>query len=299
MLSMKAFGVLLILFLFAFFRSHQSQASDSTLINGLKDYILAESGYKTRDQFFNTWSEGGKPSVIVYVTSMHSVGTLDQGNGSMIIQFGHDERHAKREARRYDTLGFHTLLYKTYGTSLTELSPRFMSYSPEAKSFIVLHEFIHHYTIDRKLKLPLEYHEALADIMGNYGTIEFADQTTYVSKSRAKAMRSRNERFYKAINKSIDKINHDSTQVEKVNALCQRRIDKILKDDLFQNDRFNYPVNNAYLFRYRYYTEKYFMLKKVLKQQRSIHGLLSVIEKAPSNSEDLEEYLKEIMNSGL
>ena len=291
---MRPLSVFLVLFHFAALLSHQGLASDSTLISGLKDYILAESGYKTRDKFFNTWSEGGKPSVIVYVTSMHSVGTLGQGERSMIIQFGHDERHAKRVARKYDTLGYHTLLYKTYGTSLTELSPRFMSYSPEAKSFIVLHEFIHHYAMDRMLDLPLEYHEALADIMGNYGTIEFAGQSKNVSRSRAKAQRSRNERFYKAINKSIDKINHDSTKVEKVNARCQRRIGKILKDDLFQNDRFDYPVNNAYLFRYRYYTEKYFILKKALKQQRSIHGLLRIMEKAPSNLEDLEKYMKEL-----
>ena len=279
--------------LFTFFLSHKVQGSDSTLINGLKHYILAESGYKTRDRFFNTWSEGGKPAVVVYVTSKNSVDTFGKGK-SLMIGCGYDEEYARNVARRYDSLGRHTLIYKTYGTGRTELSPRFMSYSPESKSFIVLHEFIHHYTIDKMLNLPVEYHEALGDILGNYGTIEFADRSPYVSKSRAKAQRSRNEGFYSAINKSIEKINKDSTQVDKVNAWCQRRIDRILKDDLFQNDRFGYKVNNAYLFRYRSYTEKYFVLKKVLKQQKSIHGLLSIIEKAPTDSKEFEKYLEKL-----
>ena len=290
---MKVFKVCLILFPFVFFKSTQSQATDSTLINGLKGFILAESGYKTREQFFNTWSEGGKPAVVVYVTSKNSVGKVGQ-NKSLMVGCEYDEERAKIVARRYDSLGRHTLIYKTYGTGRTELSPRFMSYSAESKSFIVLHEFIHHYTMDKNLKLPIEYHEALGDILGNYGTIDFAVQSTYVSKHRAKAQRSRNERLYRAINKSIEKINKESTQVDKVNAWCQRRIDRILKDDLFQNDRFDYKVNNAYLFRYRSYTEKYFVLKKVLKQQKSIHGLLSIIEKAPADSKEFEKYLEEL-----
>ena len=290
---MNALKGCLILLLSTFFLSHKVHASDSTLINRLEDYILAESGYKTRDHFFKTWSEGGKPAVVVYVTSKNSVGTFGQDK-SMVIGCGYNEEHAKNVARRYDSLGYHTLIYKTYGTGRTELSPRFMSYSAESKSFIVLHEFIHHYTIDKKLNLPAEYHEALGDILGNYGTIEFADRSTHVSKGRAKAQRTRNERLYSAINKSIEKINTDSTQVDEVNSWCQRRIDRILKDDLFQNDRFNYKVNNAYLFRYRSYTEKYFVLKKVLKKQKSIHGLLSIIEKAPSNANGFEKYLQEL-----
>lgn len=266
---------------------------DSTLINGLKNYILAESGYKTRDQFFNTWSEGGKPAVVVYVNPRNSVGTFGRAN-SMVIGAGHKEEYGKKVARRYDSLGYHTLLYKTYGTGRTELSPRFMSYSAESKCFIVLHEFIHHYLTDRKLNLPLEYHEALGDILGNYGTIEFADQSSYVNKSRAIAQRSRNESLYRAINKSIERINRDSTQVNRVNTWCQRKVSKVLGEDLFQNDRFNYTINNAFLFRYRAYTEKYFVLKKILKKQKSIHGLLSIVEKGPSNPKDFERYLHEI-----
>jgi hypothetical protein len=291
---MVAARVFLYLFLIIVLLPHSGKASvyDSTLISGLKDYILAESGYKTRDQFFNTWSEGGKPAVVVYVTPRNSVGALGQAK-SMVIGVGYDEERAKKVARRYDSLGFHTLLYKTYGTGRTELSPRFLSYSAESKSFIVLHEFIHHYLIDRKLNLPFEYHEALGDILGNYGTIEFSDRSSYVKRSRAKAQRSRNESLYKAINKSIERINNDSTQVHDVSTWCQRRVNKVLGDDLFQNDRFNYTVNNAYLFRYRAYTEKYFVLKRLLKKQKSIHGLLSIIEKSPSNPKDFEKYLQE------
>jgi hypothetical protein len=291
-LAMNALKGCLILFLFTFSLSYKGRASDSTLINGLKGYILAESGYKTRDQFFNTWSEGGKPAVVVYVSSKSSVGTFGHDK-SRIIGCEYNEERAKNVARSYDSLGYHTLIYKTYGTGRTELSPRFMSYSPESKSFIVLHEFIHHYTIDKRLNLPPEYHEALGDILGNYGTIEFADRSTYVSKKGAKSQRARNEGFYSAINKSIERINNDSTQVEKVNAWCQRRVNRILKDDLFQSDRFDYKVNNAYLFRYRSYTEKYFVLKKVLKQQKSIRGFLTTIEKA-ANSNNFEKYLHDL-----
>ena len=269
----------------------KASAYDSTVIVALKEFIDSGLGYKTRDQFFTTWSEGGKPAVVVYVNPQNSIGTLGKGN-SKVIGVGYDDEQAKKIAMRYDSLGFHTLIYKTYGTGRTELSPRLLSYSPESTSFIVLHEFIHHYIMDRKLNLPPEYHEALGDILGNYGTIEFSRQSSLVSKRSAKAQRMRNEKIYKAINHAILKINNDSTQVAKMNAKCRARIDKILGDDLFQDDRFNYKVNNAYLFRYRSYTEKYFVLKKLLKKQKSIRGLLKVLEEASSNSNGFEHNLK-------
>lgn len=293
MLYMNVLRSVLILLAFGFSPLLNGQTPDTTLISGLKRYISAEAGYKTRDQFFKYWSEGGKPAVVVYVSSKNSVGNLGK-NKSMVIGCEYDEVRGKKEARYYDSLGYHTLIYKTYGTARTELSPRFMDYSPESKSFIVLHEFVHHYTIDRKLNLPAAYYEALGDILGNYGTIEFADQSTIVSKRKAKDQRSRNESMYRAINKSIEKISDDSTQVEKVNAWCQRRIGRILNKDLFQNDRFDYKVNNAFLFRYRFYTEKYFVLKKALKQQKTIHEFLNQIERAPVNSKDFEKYMLDL-----
>src|SRR5688572_1504132 len=112
-MSMNALKGCLILFHFNFFLLHQGQASDSTLINGLKDFILAEAGYTTRDRFFNTWSEGGKPAVVVYVTSKSTVGMLGKDK-SMVIPCEYNEERAKKVARRYDSLGFHTLIYKTY-----------------------------------------------------------------------------------------------------------------------------------------------------------------------------------------
>jgi len=280
---------------FAALISNTGNAStkDSTVIVALKEFIESDLGYKTRDQFFTKWSEGGKPAVVVYVNPKNSIGTFDTRT-SKVLGVGYDEERAKKLVSMYDSLGYHTLLYKTYGTGRTELSPRLLSYSPESTSFIVMHEFIHHYTMDRNQNLPLEYHEALGDILGNYGTIEFSRQSSLVSKRSAKAQRRRNERIYKAINSAILEINNDSTRVEKANAKCQERIDKVLGDDLFQDDRFNYKVNNAYLFRYRPYTEKYFVLKKLLKKQKSVSGLLSIIEQAPKDSNEFEKYLQNL-----
>jgi hypothetical protein len=141
------------------------------------------------------------------------------------------------------------------------------------------------------MKIPAEYLEALGDILGNYGTIEFADQSIQVSKRRANAQRTRNENIYRAINKSIQKIGNDSTSVKRINLWCQRRIDRILNNDLFQDDRFGYKVNNAFLFRYRSYSEKYFILKKALIHQKTIHRFLEALEKAPANSIDFEKYI--------
>ena len=123
---MNALRCVLMLFTCALSLSVNGQNSDTTLIEGLKRYILAETGYNTRDQFFNTWSEGGKPAVVVYVSSKKSVGNFGD-NKSMVIGCEYNEVRAKNVARYYDSLGYHTLIYKTYGTGRTELSPRFMA----------------------------------------------------------------------------------------------------------------------------------------------------------------------------
>ena len=156
-------------------------AADSSLISQVKQYILDKTDYKTRDQFFTAWSKDGKPTVIVYVTPSTSIGRLDD-RSSMIVIHGSNESFAKKTARRYDSLGFHTLMYKTYATSSAELSPRFLSYSPVEQCFIILHEFGHHYIRDKHLNIPFDYQESLCEVIGNYGTIEFASQSSAISK---------------------------------------------------------------------------------------------------------------------
>ena len=102
-----------------------------------------------------------------------------------------------------------------------------------------------------------------------------------------------NERLYKRINSTIEKINGHPSETIKINAKCSRKINAILKSsDAFQKDRFNYEVNNAYLLKNSFYSVHYFLLKKVLHTQKSIRKLLEVIKHLPENPDDCIKYLE-------
>jgi len=270
---------------------------DSILIAELKSFILKETGFEVDKNFFTVWSESERPMVVLVVSSSTRVNALGDTEGQF-IGYGYNEAAAVSKAKRYDSLGRHTFVYKTYGSARAELSKRFLSYGDASISFIVLHEFVHHYTRDRKLALPFDYNEALGEVVGNYGAIEFAKRFGSISTKQAKAQRSRIEDIYEIVNKTIQNINSGTGSVNELNLRCQRQIARILRaEDLFQDDRFGYDVNNAYLFKNRLYAEKYFLLKEVLIKSGSISNLLTIVQGCPSDPIACEKYFRDFLKA--
>lgn len=115
---------------------------DSLLIIELRSFIENETGFKLDKHFYTVWSRSNKPRIRLYVSSNKRV---ESPSNARNFDFGTDEENAIRRAIKYRNLGHHTFIYKTYATAAAELNNRFVSYSREAKCFIILHEFIHHY----------------------------------------------------------------------------------------------------------------------------------------------------------
>ncbi|HYI78493.1 MAG TPA: hypothetical protein VEW65_12805 [Chryseolinea sp.] len=267
---------------------------DSLFVQNVKQFIYSETNFNVDNSFFTLRSKSEKPYIALYISSSAAVRSPYK---SKYIVYGINEELAESTALKHQLLGHHTFLYKTYATAAAELNDRFTSYTKEAKCFIMLHEFFHHYKEKLNLAIPYEFEEAIGDVIGNYGTIEFI--RLYFARDVEPAIVQKNqiEGIYRIINKTSDLINATSENVRASNRKCQKRIQKALKSgDLFQSDRFNYVVNNAYLLKNRYYSEKYFLLKKVfIHGGGTVEDFIKILKNAPKNSSDFEMYLKGIL----
>jgi hypothetical protein len=206
---------------------------------------------------------------------------------------GTDERKAESLIDKYSSEGYHVFCYKSYANSQAMWNKRFISYSHEAISFIMLHEFVHHFVFFNNLKIPYEFHEALADVVGNYGTLEFSRETDFLNIDSVQQQIKINEDIYELMNSTIDKININPSDKPIIHHNCHTTISELLlKGNLFQRDRFEFPVNNAFLLKNSYYSKNYFLLKKVYEKQRSIKALLKILKSMPESVIECEAYLK-------
>ncbi|MFM9945794.1 MAG: hypothetical protein ACKVQB_11235 [Bacteroidia bacterium] len=269
-----------------------SSPNDSLFfITDVKQFAFKEIGVEFSD-FYIHWTKEEKPYIYLYVSQPDSVKKPTGFNQSYIF-CGTDEANATKQETVYKDAGYHTFCYKTYANSSAMLNKRLLSYSKDAIAFIVFHELIHNYLGAKNIKIPYEYNEALCDVIGNYGTLAYAQYTKNIDLDSVKNQIKRNEKIYTYLNSTISKINSNPDKTSACNAKCQKSIYHNLKNaNLFQKDRFDYTVNNAYLLKNEYYSKNYFLLKQVLMKQKSIPALLKIMESLPEKSEDYEAYLR-------
>jgi hypothetical protein len=167
--------------------------------------------------------------------------------------FGNDEQSARAFADSLKQKGHETMLYKTAGTSAAKLTSRMLEYDPLSIRFIILHESVHRHRNNSGSGLPYVFEEALCDLVANTCAPALAKE----DQKTVKAYTDRNEWLYTCINLARD----GKISIRR----CNREIKKaLLSGDRFQNDRFGYKVNHAYLERYVSYCKYYFLLKEVL-----------------------------------
>lgn len=273
---------------------------DSLRIADIKRFIYKQFGTDLNSNLYTKYDEENKPIRLIYVSLADKV-KVAPGLGDDVSYvpngiYVRDENAAQNKINRYEAMGYHTFYYKTFGCGNCDLTERFLSYPDEAKSFILYHELTHNFIFHEHLKIPYEFNEALADVMGNYGTLEYAGNTLNIDISLAKRQIELNENIYRYLNLYIDKINKHPRKAVKLDSRCEKKIKPLInKGNLYQKDRFDYKVNNAYLLKNQNYSKYYFLIKKVYLKQGTIRKLLEIMKAAPENSDDIEKYLQKFI----
>lgn len=267
--------------------------ADSTLVQNVKKFMVNEARFALANAFYDKWSKSEKPTLVVYVSLREKVRSIDE---KAYRYSGINEGFAKKLASLHESNGHHVFIYKTYATATAELNNRFISYSNEAKCFILLHEFIHHFKQDLSLPIPYEYEEALGDVVGSYGAMEFQKAFGGLDSKRLTSQRLLNEKVYNIINKTSVTIDRKPERADALSSTCERRIEELLiEGDSFQKDRFAYHVNNAYLLKNRYYSAKYFLLKRLFQKSGTLSNFLSVFKNCPQDPKIFESYLNSFL----
>lgn len=270
--------------------------SDSLLfINNVKQFAFQQTGFFPEGDFYTKWTTEEKPYLYLYVSRADSVKQpVEFSNPFMYC--GTNDVDANDKEMKQKNRSYHTFCYKTYANSAAQLNKRLLSYSPDAIAFIVFHELIHNYIDQHKLKIPYEFNEALCDVIGNYGALSYASSTQQMDMRLAQHQLKNNEDIYHCLNSTISDINRHPSKTISLNAKCTKTLNSILKTcNTFQHDRFDYPVNNAYLLKNQYYCKNYFLLKRVFLKQKSIKVFLEVIKRMPENNLECEKYLKGLL----
>jgi hypothetical protein len=265
---------------------------DSLYIADVKKFAFREIGVELKGELFTRWNESESPYFYVYVSLSDRVESPKEFTSSFIFCRNNPDS-AEQVAALYTAKGYQAFCYKTYANSGTALTKKFLSYPDENKSFIVFHELIHNYIRQEKISIPYEFNEALSDVIGNYGTLNFSRETGKTDAARAELQIQSNEKIYQCMNRFIQKINHKPSHREKYYKRCREIIhDALDQGTAFQIDRFDFPVNNAYLLKNLYYCKNYFLLKKVLLKQKTILEFLEIMKHLPANSEECTRYLE-------
>ena len=145
----KALGILTLVFLVCHL---SSSAQDSVtlvkykpktqLIDSIKRFITTDLKMRVQSTFYTEWKEHSSDSMFIYFYISRSDRVERDTTYKIPWSFEKDSQ-AVATAREMTAKGFHTLVYRTAGTSNTLLTPKLLSYADEAIAFIVFHEVVH------------------------------------------------------------------------------------------------------------------------------------------------------------
>ncbi len=268
---------------------------DSLFIVNVKKYSFKEFGTELKGDFYTKWKTNEDPYYVLFISRSDTVLYAPNytRSGQYPLVYCKSESDADWQGTLWRKNGYHTFTYKTYANSSTELTSHFLSYSNEAKCFIIFHELLHNYIHQQKIKIPYEFHEALGDVVGNYGALSYAKLTLRTDINSIYKQIDLNEKIYECLNGYIAKITPSCTNIPTLNTDCYRDVQLLLEGgDTFQKDRFANGLNNAYLLKNMNYCKNYFLLKRVLLKQGSIMKLLEIIKTLPESPSDCVQYLE-------
>lgn len=290
---MKLFKTLALL-LFQLTQLHAFPGNDSlAYVEDVKKFTQEEFGHIFTGDLYTQWAESEEPFLVFFVSLPNRIKVPASLEGKYFF-YVHSEDEANQWAIKFGEKGYQTFCYRTFANSACLLNKRLLSYPKEASTFIMLHELLHNYVFQKKINIPYQFHEALADVIANYGALKFTSSVQSPDSIPAMNQIERNEKIYKLFNKIISKFNRNPNT--RLHVRCKGVLDKILVNaNAFQKDRFDYNVNNAYLVKNENYCKYYFLWKKVLQKQKTIKALLKIAETLPVGTTACEKYLKKFM----
>lgn len=214
----------------------------------IKDSLKLETG----DHYFTDFIENDSMFNYVYVSYKDSIKKVTK---DAFIYFENHPSEARFKADSFMNAGYDVMLYKTAGTSDAKLNRRLVEYDDLSLVFIMIHEALHRHKHNTKSKISYDKEEALCDVIAN----AYCGWMSGVSEKEHVYFVYCNEKIYELINScSSGKISKEK---------CNKKIRIQLKNGtVFQRDRFDYAVNNAYLLRYSNYAKNYFKLAKLFTE---------------------------------
>ncbi|MBI5541252.1 MAG: hypothetical protein HY951_14395 [Bacteroidia bacterium] len=291
-----------------FFNNIFCQNNDSLFIDKLKKYFCNQIEYKLDGDLYSNWEKTDLPDYYLFVSYSNKIQFPDEyiypenidglSNKIKIKQFYPFVRFINLDSAKiiesaYTQKGYSTYIYYAYQDSRALLNKKLINYSKASICFIVFHELSHNYLKQKSIKIPYEFEEALCDVIGNYLTLKYYNNTINSQINEAKKEIHNTEQIYKCLNITINKISIDSNKISIFNNTCQRKMNKLLKKSSdFQNDRFKYPVNNAFLLKNSNYCLNYFLLKKVIWKHDDMQSIITIIDNLPQTKSNCDEYLK-------
>lgn len=234
--------------IFIFLSKAQKQPA---YVRQYKKYIIAQLGLNVGKGFYSEFEKDTGFYYYVYASKANAIALPDTMKGSFFYM-GRSAAEAIVKAKVWAVAGYDTLVYRTAGTSAAMLNSKLLGYCRHNILFIMLHEAVHVHLKRSQIKIPYAFEESLGDLLGNYGAM-FSGLVDY---EKSRAMTVLNEQIYRfLIQCSTGEISGEARQ---------HHLNELMKHaDSFRIDRFQYAVNNAYLLRNQFYTQRYFLLKHI------------------------------------
>lgn len=285
-------GIILILALISCncLKSQNQEYKDKLqLLVDLKQFLKNEIHLYLGTDFYETWDNKTTTNYLLYISSSQFVKSL---NSHPFVYFGEDEKKAKLEKSKYDSLGYETLLYKTNNAISTKLSSSLLNFPSESILFIIIHEAVHQHLKGKSIPYIIE--ESSCDLIANYASIAFIEKYNTSLYKKAMKQKKMNEKFYKNINDAQRLADLElSPHKDKIFHSADKKLQNLIKrGNEFHKDRFNYDVNNAFFVRYENYTKHYFALKEKFLALQNFDSFIKYIEKMAERKPKIIDTIK-------
>lgn len=262
-----------ILFSFFFCTSFSTQAqpsADTSFFGGLVRFYQARSGLVLKETPYRKMSSDDSAHIYVYVSNNKKVENTLKHAG-YFLYCKHDLKKAQKLDSTYSNVNeCFTFTTQTHGPM--DMNTELLSYRKETQAYIVFHDLTHTLMSQMKTKPTYSIIEATCDVVANYLCREYALANKNVLNLRTvDAQIMLNENFYKSLNNLIAKINDGQGPKDVAIGMYNRDLTRFLKTaDEYQKKRFSHKVNNGYLLKNSYNSLRYFDLKDLIVNGRTI-----------------------------
>ncbi len=262
------------------------------LIRELEHFGLRELKLKLHHHFYTQWQLVEQPNTYLYVSRADSI--LLPPNTDAFQFFGTDAFAAKLAADSITNAGLDAMIYRTSGNSAVRLTHQLLNYPHEAIIFIVLHEMAHVHSNQKKLKIPYSSEESFGDFLGNIAGEFFVRKYHPELIADFIKQKETHESLYKLF-KNMESNAQGISKSEKVAiySSAQKQLNSIIVSaNKFQHDRFQYPMNHAYILRNRYYYAWYFEYKCLYSKINNLREMTNFYSHFPNNEIELRKLIK-------